>query len=592
MTIQLQRVLWLWAGSLVLALLLMLPLTAWIRVVVMLGMVSVVAVGWIVANRRVARLRESVKLAANVSVPPASFRRPVVLVCGDGLDGLFGSIPELELAVRVTHQGCYVRVPAPDQLSNVTESILALRPGWGAQLSVMFIINPAAHSDEAELAGRIRTFRHQVTLAGQGTSMPLTMVSYFHAPRGEAPWFCWTGGQPSLRVLDAGASVDLADWLRQPTDSALRAMRMQVGVQLNNAVQWLHESVLPHFNARAVGADRGSAVCWVIRPVPASTGGVEGNLWAQRLRDKVALVDPRRAITKAVLPFPDPVLSLIPMRAQRTSRQHASILAMWMFGIAGAVALVNSAWQNTLLVRQVTDDLRRYAPLLAVESQLQRTSPRRQEAEAILGEAAHRLDTYHRHGEPLSLGLGLYRGAPLREPLLAVLSHRRVSSGSMTLPASQPVRLDSFSLFSPGSARLKPDSTKVLVNALVGIKAQPGWLIVIAGHTDATGDAAQNLRLSRERAAAVHEWMLQVGGIPDSCFAVQGFGASQPIAGNDTEAGRAANRRVDIRLVPEVGACALPTAGADVHPPVANAAFLVLRKGASHGNSHTPVADR
>jgi outer membrane protein OmpA-like peptidoglycan-associated protein len=570
MTIQLQRVLWLWAGILVLALLLIFPLATWIRVVVMLGVVSVTAVGWVVAYRRVARLRESVKLAANVSVPPASFRRPVVLVCGDGLGGLFGSIPELELAVRVTHQGCYLRVPALDQLPSVTESILALRPGWGAQLSVMFIINPAAHSDEAELAGRIRTLGHQASLAGQGASMPLTMVSYFHAPQGEAPWFCWKDGQSNPRVLDAGACVDLADWLQQPADSLSRAMRIQSGVQLNNAAQWFQEVVLPHFNVRAGGADRGLAVCWAVRPVPALTEAVEGNLWEQWLRDKVALVDPRRAVTKAVLPFPDPVLSLIPLRAQRTPGQHAGIVAMWMFGLAGVVALVSSAWQNTLLVRQVTDDLRRYAPLLAVESQLQRTSHLRQKAEAVLGEAAHRLDIYHRHGEPLSLGLGLYRGAPLREPLLAALSHRRMLSGPMALPASEPVRLDSLSLFSPGSARLKTGSTKVLVNALVGIKAQPGWLIVIAGHTDATGDAARNLRLSRERAAAVHEWMLQVGGVPDSCFAVQGFGASQPIAGNDTEAGRAANRRVDIRLVPEVGACAFPTTGSDSQPPVAS----------------------
>nr|WP_225911453.1 OmpA family protein [Pseudomonas lactucae] len=130
--------------------------------------------------------------------------------------------------------------------------------------------------------------------------------------------------------------------------------------------------------------------------------------------------------------------------------------------------------------------------------------------------------------------------------------------------------MDSLSLFATGSAQLKPGSTKILINALVDIKAQPGWLIVIAGHTDATGDPQNNLRLSRARAAAVHAWMQQMGGIPDSCFAVQGFGASQPIARNDTEAGRAANRRVDIRLVPEAGACALSTAGPDRQPPVAS----------------------
>ncbi|RII77149.1 OmpA family protein [Pseudomonas monteilii] len=120
----------------------------------------------------------------------------------------------------------------------------------------------------------------------------------------------------------------------------------------------------------------------------------------------------------------------------------------------------------------------------------------------------------------------------------------------------KPIQLDSLNLFDPGSAELKPGSTKRLINALVGIKAQPGWLIVISGHADAQGDAAKNLDLSHARASAVRDWMQRMGDIPDGCFAVQGAAAGQPIGSNHTQSGRAANRRVEIRLVPESGACA------------------------------------
>jgi type VI secretion system protein VasL len=131
-----------------------------------------------------------------------------------------------------------------------------------------------------------------------------------------------------------------------------------------------------------------------------------------------------------------------------------------------------------------------------------------------------------------------------------------VFQASPVVPA--PVRLDSLSLFAPGSAELKPGSTKVLISALVDIKAQPDWLIVIAGHSDAKGNAEQNLQLSHARASAVRSWMQRMGDIPDSCFAVQGFADSQPVASNDSEDGRAANRRVDIHLVPQDGACGKP----------------------------------
>ena len=103
--------------------------------------------------------------------------------------------------------------------------------------------------------------------------------------------------------------------------------------------------------------------------------------------------------------------------------------------------------------------------------------------------------------------------------------------------------------------RLKDGSTKVLVDALVNIRAKPGWLILVAGYTDATGDEKSNQQLSLRRAEPVRNWMLQTSDIPATCFAVQGLGESQPAATNDTPQGRAVNRRVEISLVPRSDAC-------------------------------------
>lgn len=65
------------------------------------------------------------------------------------------------------------------------------------------------------------------------------------------------------------------------------------------------------------------------------------------------------------------------------------------------------------------------------------------------------------------------------------------------------IQLDSLNLFDPGSAELKPGFTRLLINALFGIKARPGWLIVVSGHADPRGDDAKNFDLSRARVSAV-----------------------------------------------------------------------------------------
>ena len=173
------------------------------------------------------------------------------------------------------------------------------------------------------------------------------------------------------------------------------------------------------------------------------------------------------------------------------------------------------------------------------------------------------LDDWQRRGEPLRYRLGLYQGLRLIPLVEAAVSDwapppppppviKKIIQGPKTL------RLDSMSLFDSGKFVLKAGSTKMLVNSLVGIKAKPGWLIVVSGHTDNTGTPQLNQTLSLKRAEAVRNWMRDTGDVPESCFAVQGYGESRPVATNDTPEGRALNRRVEISLVPQASACQIP----------------------------------
>ena len=68
--------------------------------------------------------------------------------------------------------------------------------------------------------------------------------------------------------------------------------------------------------------------------------------------------------------------------------------------------------------------------------------------------------------------------------------------------------------------------------------------IEIAGHTDSDGDEAANQALSERRAKAVADYLVKAG-LPDNRCSAVGYGATQPIAGNDTDQGKAQNRRID-----------------------------------------------
>jgi outer membrane protein OmpA-like peptidoglycan-associated protein len=100
--------------------------------------------------------------------------------------------------------------------------------------------------------------------------------------------------------------------------------------------------------------------------------------------------------------------------------------------------------------------------------------------------------------------------------------------------------------FDFASDRLKPESTPVLEEIAGVLKDNPDWKLTVSGHTDNVGGDVYNLDLSKRRAAAVKQALVTQYHVAEERLSTDGFGASRPVDTNDTLAGRARNRRVEL----------------------------------------------
>jgi outer membrane protein OmpA-like peptidoglycan-associated protein len=99
--------------------------------------------------------------------------------------------------------------------------------------------------------------------------------------------------------------------------------------------------------------------------------------------------------------------------------------------------------------------------------------------------------------------------------------------------------------FETGSTQLTPESVGT-VNSLVAVlTAYPAVNVALEGHTDNTGDPAANKKLSLDRATAVKDLMVK-GGIAEARMTASGYGQENPVAPNETDQGRAKNRRLEM----------------------------------------------
>jgi outer membrane protein OmpA-like peptidoglycan-associated protein len=120
-----------------------------------------------------------------------------------------------------------------------------------------------------------------------------------------------------------------------------------------------------------------------------------------------------------------------------------------------------------------------------------------------------------------------------------------------TPPPVVTIALDASVLFDTGKAVIKPEAQQTLHEAADRIRKFAGAAVTVTGHTDNVGSDASNQALSEQRAAAVKDYLVREEKLAAESLATRGYGSTQPVADNGTDAGRARNRRVDIVIDPK-----------------------------------------
>ena len=243
-----------------------------------------------------------------------------------------------------------------------------------------------------------------------------------------------------------------------------------------------------------------------------------------------------------------------------------------MAHVALRLAQVADAENARALALSATDSLRRET----LARQLARSEALRRQTEAMSAEQRQmsqaQIDSLQRHNARIQQQADSLRRAneAANEQLNNALSQLRnlVTEITNLRETSRGIVISlSDILFDVNRATLKPGAEANVRRIAAILQQYPDRQIAVEGHTDATGSDAYNQTLSEDRAASVRASLI-AGGVPESQITSRGFGKTQPVATNDTPAGRQQNRRVEI-IVLGAGklADAVPPGGATTTPP-------------------------
>jgi len=157
----------------------------------------------------------------------------------------------------------------------------------------------------------------------------------------------------------------------------------------------------------------------------------------------------------------------------------------------------------------------------------------------------------HRKNALIAAGVGALAGGAIGNYMdrqEANLRHDLVTRMGDNITLNMPGNIT----FKSDSAELDPSFYKVLNSVNVVVKKYNKTVVEVAGHTDSTGAAEYNQKLSERRANSVAQY-LEGQGLASNRVVTVGAGAARPVADNATPEGRQANRRVELTLTPLTG---------------------------------------
>lgn len=467
-------------------------------------------------------------------------RMPLVLVTGDSLPELFNRGGHDGQLAYLSDEAIWLRVDNPRDLALVGVAVKRWRDGRAPD-GVVLSITPALHASEEVLTQALRSARQSISDASRmlGTALPVNIAVYQRLTALPATNHQWYGVSVANRQTDI-----------QRFESVMRAAEAQMqqagndpapahrAAALASIIGWTRQVVITSLT----GHLQSSVPCALVGIGWIDCGPASGaaSPWARHVLAQSRVTPPPMAASPAPWPLPQPLIDATPRRRWVSPRLVALAHAIALLACADALAIWGSAENNHALLTHIGAHLGRFSMIPPGHD-----TARRDALQALVADR-DQIDRYARLGVPLRLSFGMYRGAALVPVLNTAIASYKAPPSPAVL-----IALDSMSLFDSGKAQLKPGSTRALVRALELISAHPDRRILVTGYTDNVGDAGSNLKLSIARAGAVRDWLVDASGIAVTQFAIQGYGDTRPIAGNDTDAGRAQNRRVEIILVPD-----------------------------------------